>query len=57
MNEASEFVKAIEAVAKAWNDPGPHPRYHKDCQEWLQMNWSTLAAAVERLAEYEVERG
>lgn len=55
MSDHTEFAAAIQAVADAWNDPGNHPAYHSECQEWLQMNWSTLAAAVEKLAEYRVE--
>lgn len=56
MSDYSDFVGAIEAVAKAWNDPGNHPAYHREWQKRLQVEWPTLAAAVAKLAEYEVER-
>lgn len=56
MSDYTDFVEAIEAVARAWNDPGPHPVYHREWQNRLRVEWPTLAAAVEKLAEYEVER-
>lgn len=41
---------AIEAVLKAWTDPGPVPGYHRDMQQELLRRWPTLALALDELA-------
>lgn len=43
----------IRAVADAWNNPGPWPRYHEKIQRQFKTLWPTLARAVEMLANHE----
>lgn len=45
--------EAAAAAARAWNDPGPVPEYHRAAQLRLHQEWPTLAAAVEQLAALE----
>jgi hypothetical protein len=43
--------KMVEDVCNAWTEPGPHYRYHRECQEWLELHWPTLATAVKNLVK------
>jgi hypothetical protein len=43
--------KMVEDVCNAWTDPGPHPAYHLECQQWLEQNWPVLATAIKTLVE------
>ena len=50
--EALEYTdKMVEDVCNAWTVPGPHYRYHKECQEWLENNWPVLATAIKNLVK------
>lgn len=41
---------AVEAVLKAWTDPGPVPEHHRTMQQALLREWPTLANALDELA-------
>lgn len=41
---------AVEAVLKAWTDPGPVPGYHRAMQQELRQSWTMLALALDDLA-------
>lgn len=41
---------AVEAVVKAWTDPGPVPEYHRKAQWDLWSEWPVLAKALDELA-------
>jgi hypothetical protein len=41
----------VAAVIDAWNNPGPHPRWHHEAQRNLLTAWPTLGYAVKALAE------
>lgn len=40
----------VEAVLKAWTNPGPVPEYHRDMQRELTLKWPVLARALDELA-------
>lgn len=42
---------AVDAVTRAWTDPGPRADFHKAEQDRLLKRWPTLAGAVVRLVE------
>jgi hypothetical protein len=42
----------IDAVARAWLDPGPRPDVHAAAVAKLRAEWPTLAAAVAALAAW-----
>lgn len=41
--------EAIDAVARAWADPGPVPRVHRAAQKDLRQSFPLLAQALDRL--------
>lgn len=41
---------AVEAVLKAWTNPGPVQEYHRDMQRDLTFKWPVLARALDELA-------
>jgi len=41
----------VEAVRRAWNEPGPRPDIHRKAQARLRREWPALAKAVEALAK------
>jgi hypothetical protein len=49
--EMSERDEALDAVLHAWNDAGIRPDYHETIKTRLRIEWPTLAAALERLAQ------
>lgn len=44
-------VSKAQAVADAWNNPGPNPQFHRASQEALAHHWPTLSRAVSALAK------
>jgi hypothetical protein len=42
-------------VYNAWNDPGPHPAYHRDAQRHLLSMWPKLGRALDRLTVREAK--
>lgn len=44
-------MPAIEAVAKAWNVPGRHPRAHEQAKREVKDAMPLLYRALERLIE------
>lgn len=44
----------VEAVVREWTTPLPgHETYHRALRDRLRQQWPALAAALDRLAEYE----
>lgn len=43
------MTPAIEALVRAWTDPGPVPEVHAAAQRRLWQTWPTLAGAIEDL--------
>lgn len=41
--------KEIEALAKAWDYPGPVPEFHQQWRQRLWREWPMLAKAVQNL--------
>jgi len=45
------IVEHLHRIAKAWNDPGVNPGYHRAEQERLLKAWPVLANAVIAVAQ------
>lgn len=43
-------LELAERIARAWTDPGPHPRIHQEAQDRLTREWPSLAIPVIALA-------
>lgn len=47
--EQFDGLTAIEAVAKAWSEPGKHPAWHHRMQQIVRTNMPVLGRALDRL--------
>lgn len=44
-------IPKVEAVLKAWNDPGPRPDYHALMKRRVRIEWPALAVALDKLSQ------
>jgi hypothetical protein len=49
-----DHLTPVEAVAKAWTEPGPHPAWHEETKRAVRDAMPLLARALDRLT---TERG
>jgi hypothetical protein len=47
--EQFDSLTALEAVTKAWSDPGKHPAWHYRMQQIVRTNMPALGRALDRL--------
>lgn len=46
-----DHLPAMEAVLRAWNEPGPHPAWHRAAQDEVRRCMPLLARALDRLPQ------
>lgn len=44
-----DHIAIVEAIRRAWRNPGPRPDFHRDMQAKLRREWPTLANALDAL--------
>jgi hypothetical protein len=49
--EQFDNLTAIEAVIKAWTEPGDHPTWHYRMQQIVRKTMPVLGRALDRLTE------
>jgi hypothetical protein len=42
-------LRSLEDVFDAWNEPGPHPSFHRRAKARLRSEWPALAGALDQL--------
>jgi hypothetical protein len=53
-----DHLGPLDAVVRAWTDPGPHPQWHRKMQAEVRDSMPLLARALDRLtAERRLRRG